>query len=43
MDISSVKIYIVVMDIVNDFTYSRKSVNTRVVIKNLLHDVTKNT
>ena len=32
VDISSVKIYIVGMDIVNDVTYSRKSVNTRVVI-----------
>ena len=27
------KIYIVVTDIVNDVTYSRKSVNTRVVIR----------
>ena len=30
--LSSMKIYIVVTDVVNDFTYSRKSVNTRVVI-----------
>ena len=28
----SMKIYIVVMDIVNDVTYSHKSVNTHVVI-----------
>ena len=33
------KIYIVVMDVINDVTYSRKSVNTRVVITLLLHDV----
>ena len=30
--------YIVVTDIVNDVMYSRKSVNTRVVITLLLHD-----
>ena len=30
---------IVVTDVVNDVTYSRKSVNTRVVITLLLHDV----
>ena len=29
----SIKIYIVVTDVVNDVTYSRKSVNTRVVIR----------
>ena len=28
----SMKIYIVIMDVGNDVTYSRKSVNTRVVI-----------
>ena len=39
MDIFSMKIYIVVTDVVNDVTYSRKSVNTRVVITLLLHDV----
>ena len=33
------KINIVVADIVNDVTYSRKSVNTCVVIMLLLHDV----
>ena len=33
------KIYIVVTDVVNDVTYSRKSVITRVVIRFLLHDV----
>ena len=33
------KINIVVTDIVNDVMYSRKSVNTRVVITLLLHDV----
>ena len=32
-------INIVVTDVVNDVTYSRKSVNTRVVITLLLHDV----
>ena len=32
VDIFSVKIYIVVTDVVNDITFSRKSVNTRVVI-----------
>ena len=32
-------IYIVVADVVNDVTYSRKSVNTRVVMTLLLHDV----
>ena len=32
VDIFSMKIYMVPMDVVNDFTYSRKSVNTRVVI-----------
>ena len=31
--IFSMKIYIVVTDVVNDVTYSRKSVNTRVVIQ----------
>ena len=34
------KIYIVVMDIINDVTHSRKSVNTHVVITLLLHGVT---
>ena len=33
------KINIVVTDVVNDVTYSRKSVITRVVITLLLHDV----
>ena len=33
VDIFSMKIYIVVTDVVNDVTYSRKSVNTRVVIR----------
>ena len=33
------KINIAVTDIINDVTYSRKSVNTRVVITLLLHDV----
>ena len=33
------KINIVVTDVVNDVTYSRKSVNTCVVITLLLHDV----
>ena len=33
------KISIVITDVVNDVTYSRKSVNTRVVITLLLHDV----
>ena len=33
------KIYIVATDVVNDVTYSRKSVNTCVVITLLLHDV----
>ena len=33
------KINIVVTDVVNDVTYSRKSVNTRVAITLLLHDV----
>ena len=33
------KIYIVVTDVVNDVTHSRKSVNTRVVIRFLWHDV----
>ena len=33
------KINIVVTDVVNDVTYSRKRVNTRVVITFLLHDV----
>ena len=33
------KINIVVMDIVSDVAYSRKSVNTCVVITLLLHDV----
>ena len=32
------KIYIVVTDVVNDVTNSRKSVNTRVVIRFLWHD-----
>ena len=35
------KIYIVVTDVVNDFTYSRKSVNTRVVIR--IYDMTLST
>ena len=39
MDIFPLKINIVVMDVVNDVTYSRKSVNTRAVITLLLHDV----
>ena len=33
------KINIVVTDVVNDVTYFRESVNTRVVIPLLLHDV----
>ena len=33
VDIFPMKIYIVVTDVVNDFTYSRKSVITRVVIR----------
>ena len=33
VDIFSMKIYIVVTDVVSDVTYSRKSVNTRVVIR----------
>ena len=33
VDIFATKIYIVVTDVVNDVTYSRKSVNTRVVIR----------
>ena len=33
------KIYIVVMDVINEVTYSLKSVNTRVIITLLLHDV----
>ena len=33
-------IYIVVIDVVNDVMYSRKSVNTCVVITPLLHDIT---
>ena len=33
------KNYIVVMNVVSDVTYYRKSVNTRVVITLLLHDV----
>ena len=33
------KINIVVADVVNDVTYSRKRVNTRVVIILLLHDI----
>ena len=33
------KIYIVVTDVVNDVTYSRKSVTTRVVIRFLCNDV----
>ena len=39
MVIFPMKINIVVTDIVNDVTYSRKSVNTCVVITLLLHDV----
>ena len=39
MDTFPLKINIVVTDFVNDVTYSRKSVNTRVVITLLLHDV----
>ena len=39
VDIFPMKINIVVTDVVNDVTYSRKSVNTRVVITLLLHDV----
>ena len=39
MDIFSLKTYIVVTDVVNDVTYSRKSVNTRVVIWFLWHDI----
>ena len=39
------KIYIVVTDVVNDVTYSRKSVITRVVIKSLcdFYDMTLST
>ena len=33
------KINIVVTDILNDVTYFSKSVNTRVVVTHLLHDV----
>ena len=33
------KIYIVVMDVINDVTYYRNSVNTCVVITLLLHDI----
>ena len=33
------KINIVVTDVVNDVTYSHKSVNTRVFITLLLHDI----
>ena len=33
VDIFPMKIYIVVTDVVNDVTYSRKSVITRVVIR----------
>ena len=33
------KINIVVTYVVNDVTYSRKSVNTRVVVTLLLHDI----
>ena len=36
------KIYIVVTDVVNDVTYSRKSVNTRVVIR-FFYDMTLST
>ena len=32
VDIFSMKIYVVVTDVVNDVTYSRKCVNTHVVI-----------
>ena len=39
VDIFSMKIYIVVTDVVNDVTYSCKSVNTRVVITLLSYDV----
>ena len=39
VDIFPMKINIVVTDVVNDLTYFRKSVNTRVVITLLLHDV----
>ena len=39
MDIFPTKINIVVTDVVNDVTYSRKSDNTHVVITLLLHDV----
>ena len=39
MVIFSIKIYIVVMDVVNNVTSSRKSVNTCVVIILLLQDV----
>ena len=35
------KIYIVVTDVVNDVTYSHKSVNARVAKTFLLHDVIK--
>ena len=33
VDIFSMKIYIVVTDVINDVTYSRKRVITRVVIR----------
>ena len=39
MDTFPIKINIVVTDVVNDGTHSRKSVNTCVVITLLLHDV----
>ena len=39
VDIFPMKINIVVTDVVNDVTYSHKSVNTCVVIALLLHDV----
>ena len=38
VDIFSMKIYIVT-DVVSDVTYSRKSVNTLVVIRFLRHDI----
>ena len=38
-DIFPMKINIVVTDVVNDVTYSHKSVNTCVLITLLLHDV----
>ena len=37
------KIYIVVTDVVNDVTFSRKSVNTRVVICNDFYEMTLST